>query len=599
MADRKTIISALEEIAQLLELSGANPFKVRAYQNGARILSAYPGDLAEGLASGELARLKGVGKSLLSELTALIEEGRSPTREELLKTVPPGLLEMVKIPGLGPKKVRRLYDELGISTLGELEYACNENRLLSLPGFGPKSQAKILSGIDILRRYSGRHLLSEVWDLGERLRRKVAGMEGVERCALAGSLRRRRETVKDVDLLVVARDSAAVMEAFCGMEEVEEVIARGETKSSVRLETGIQVDLRVVDADQFPFALAYFTGSKEHNIVMRERARARGYKLNEYGLFVEGNAEGSTGAKKKAGARPRGTVRIEEGRVVCRSEAEIFAALDLAEIPPELREDRGEFEAAEKGELPTLIGEEDLKGVLHNHSVYSDGAATIEAMAKAARDLGWEYLGISDHSRSAFYASGLSLDEIERQHEEIDELNERLDGITILKGIESDILADGSLDYEDEVLDRFDFVVASVHSRFGLDEVQQTQRCIRAVQNPFTTILGHPTGRLLLARDAFRVDMDAVLDAAADSGCVIELNSNPRRLDLDWRYLHRAATLGILVSIGPDAHRTETLADVRYGVAMARKGWLRASDVLNTRGLEAIRAYLDLRRAAR
>ncbi len=285
--------------------------------------------------------------------------------------------------------------------------------------------------------------------------------------------------------------------------------------------------------------------------------------------------------------------------MVCRSEAEIFAALDLAEIPPELREDRGEFEAAEKGELPTLIGEEDLKGVLHNHSVYSDGAATIEAMAKAARDLGWEYLGISDHSRSAFYASGLSLDEIERQHEEIDELNERLDGITILKGIESDILADGSLDYEDEVLDRFDFVVASVHSRFGLDEVQQTQRCIRAVQNPFTTILGHPTGRLLLARDAFRVDMDAVLDAAADSGCVIELNSNPRRLDLDWRYLHRAATLGILVSIGPDAHRTETLADVRYGVAMARKGWLRASDVLNTRGLEAIRAYLDLRRAAR
>ena len=579
MVDRKKIISSLEEIALLLELAGANPFKVRAYQNGARVLSTYEGDLAEGLASGELARLKGVGKGLLSEITALVSEGKSPTREELLAQVPPGLLEIVKIPGLGPKKVHLLHEELGITTLGELEYACNENRLMQLPGFGARSQEKILKGIDVWRRFSGRHLLSDAWELAETLRKRLAGVSGVDRCELAGSIRRRKETVKDIDLLVAAVDSGAVMDAFVGMEEVEEVIGRGPTKSSVRLESGIQVDLRVVRDEEFPFALTHFTGSQEHNTVMRRRAKERGLKLNEYGLFVESSQDTE--------------------KISCANERKIYQALGLAEIPPELREDRGEFELAEKDEIPRLIVESDLKGVLHNHSTYSDGAASVEEMALAARKHRWEYFGLSDHSKSASYANGLSPDDILRQHDEIDELNQRISGLTILKGIESDILADGSLDYDDDILARFDFVVASVHSRFGLSEAEQTKRCIRAVQNPFTTILGHPTGRLLLAREGFALNIDAVLEAAADSGCVVELNSNPHRLDLDWRYLRKASSMGILISIGPDAHRVETLDDVRYGVAVGRKGWLKAEDVLNTLGLAKLQDYLKSRRTQR
>ena len=492
-ADRKTILSTLEEIALLLELAGANPFKSRAFANGARTLQKYEGDLAEGLESGELAKLKGVGKGLLTEIRALIETGKSPAHEELRAEVPSGMMEVLKVPGLGPKRVRVLWDELGITSLAELEYACNENRLVALDGFGAKTQEKILKGVDYVQKFSGRYLLSDAWRRSSKLLEVLGAVDGVSKIELAGSIRRRKETVKDIDVLVASTDPAAVHAALVSWDGVEEVIGSGDTKTSVRMDTGMQVDLRTVTSDQFPFALHYFTGSKEHNTRMRQRAKDRGMKLNEYGLFADGSGES----------------------VECPDEVAVFAALDMPYVEPELREDRGEFETSE---LPRLVELGDLRGALHNHSTWSDGAHSIREMAEAARAMGLEYFGISDHSQTAVYANGLTPDDIARQHEEIDALNEELDGIVILKGIESDILPDGSLDYEDEVLASFDFVVASVHSNFGLDPAKQTERCIRAVSNPWCSSLGHPTGRLLLGREGFDMDLRAVIDAAAENG---------------------------------------------------------------------------------
>lgn len=568
--DKKTVIAALEEIATLLELSGANPFKSRAYENGARALRGYDQGLEAGLESGEIAELKGVGKSLLAEIEALVETGESPALEELREKIPAGLLDIVRVPGLGPKRARALYEKLDISSLGELEYACNENRLVQLEGFGEKTQAKILKGIDYLNRFSGRHLLADGWLASERLMEALGKIDGIRQMEVAGSIRRRKETIKDVDILVASDAPEKVHEALTKMDLVEDVIGSGDTKSSVRLVTGLQVDLRTVSETQFPFALHYFTGSKEHNTRMRQRAKERGLKLNEYGLFPSDDGDDS---------------------LACDDEAAIFERLELPEIAPELREDFGEFEAGEEGELPELVRREDIRGVLHNHSTWSDGANSIEEMALAAKALDLEYFGLSDHSQTAVYAHGLTADDVRAQHEEIDELNEKLEGITILKGIESDILPDGSLDYEDDVLELFDFVVASVHANFGLSREKQTQRCVRAVQNPYTSVLGHPTGRLLLTREGFDIDMADVIEAAAEAGCAIELNANPHRLDLDWRDLRNAASRGAKISIGPDAHRTKGLEDLRYGVAIARKGWLRASDVLNTMGLEELREY--------
>ncbi|HKK73131.1 MAG TPA: DNA polymerase/3'-5' exonuclease PolX [Candidatus Krumholzibacteria bacterium] len=573
-ADKKTVIKTLERIAVLLELSGANPFKSRAFQNGARALQSYEGDLTAGLESGELKKIKGVGKGILTEVESLLADGTSPALVELEDAVPAGLLEIVRVPGLGPKRVRVLHEKLGIETLGELEYACNENRLVQLDGFGAKTQQKILAGIETVRRFGGRHLLSDAWAAADRLMDFVRGIDGVEHFELAGSIRRRRETIKDVDILVSAADPGRVHEAFTGMDAVAEVIGSGDTKTSVRLDTGIQVDLRTVTPRQFPFALHYFTGSKEHNTRMRQRAKDRGLKLNEYGLFPTGS----------------------DASLELDSEDAIFEALDLHPIPPELREDMGEFDAAEQGDLPPLVEEADIRGVLHNHTTWSDGAHSVREMAEAARAMGYQYLGLSDHSQSAFYAHGLKPDAILRQHEEIDEVNASFDDFVVLKGIESDILPDGSLDYDDDVLERMDFVVASVHGHFGLKPEDQTKRCIRAVQNPFTSILGHPTGRLLLARDGFEMDLEAVIEAAVEVDCALELNANPHRLDLDWRELRHAAKLGARISIGPDAHRTEGLQDVRYGVAVARKGWLRAENVLNALPLDELRAWLRARR---
>jgi DNA polymerase (family 10) len=573
--DKKSVISALEEIALLLELAGANPFKARAFQNGARALANYEGDLQTGLDSGELAKLKGIGKSLLGEIEALLKTGESPAQMELREQIPSGLLEMLKIPGLGPKRAHELYDKLGIESVGELEYACQENRLLKLPGYGEKTQEKLLKGIEYIRKFSGRHLLSDAWSRADELIGRLQAHPGVSKIELAGSIRRRKETIKDIDILVATDEPAAVSEMFVGFPEVEEIIGHGDTKSSVRLDSGIQVDLRVVPEKAFPFALHYFTGSKEHNTVLRQRAKDRGLRLNEYGLFHVDESGEAVGESIAASGEP-----------------ELFAALDLAYIEPELREDRGELKVAESDELPQLLEAGDIRGALHNHSTWSDGAHSIEEMALAAKALGWEYFGLSDHSQSAFYAHGLKPDDILRQHEEIDQLNEKLDGIVILKGIESDILSDGSLDYDDGVLESFDFIVASVHGTFGLDRKKQTLPSGRAVQNPYTSVLGHPTGRLLLAREGFDIDMDEVIAAAGDAGCAIELNANPHRLDLDWRDLPKAVKAGVKISIGADAHRMEGLQDLRYGIALARKGWLQKEDVLNSSRVDDIRAAL-------
>ena len=566
-ADRKTVLSTLEQIALLLELAGANPFKSRAFRNGARILQSYEGDLAEGLASGELAALKGVGKGLLTEIRALIETGQSPACEELRAAVPEGLMEILKVPGLGPRRVRELSEKLGIESLAELEYACNENRLVELDGFGAKTQEKILKGIDYVQRFSGRYLLSDAWRRSDRLVESLRAVAGVEQVELAGSVRRRKETVRDIDVLVAASSPERVHEALLGLDGVDEVIGSGDTKTSVRMDNGMQIDLRTVTPSQFPFALHYFTGSKEHNTRLRQRAKDRGLKLNEYGLFPDG----------------------ESSSLECVDEAAVFAALGLAFVEPELREDLGEIELASSGELPPLVQLSDLRGALHNHSTWSDGAHSIRDMALAARALDLEYFGLSDHSQTAVYASGLTPDDIRRQHEEIDELNSEPDGITVLKGIESDILADGSLDYPDEVLASLDFVVASVHSQFNLDPVKQTERCIRAVQNPFCNVLGHPTGRILLGREGFEMDLRAVIAAAAEAGTAIELNANPHRLDLDWREIRYATGLGCSISIAADAHRTSGLEDLRYGVAVARKGWATKGQVLNCLGVEELR----------
>ncbi|RKZ06601.1 DNA polymerase/3'-5' exonuclease PolX [bacterium] len=569
-ADRKTILSTLEEIALLLELAGANPFKSRAFANGARTLQAWEGDFAAGLESGELAGLKGVGKGLLAEIRALVETGSSPAYEELRAAVPAGLMDILKIPGLGPKRVRVLSEKLGISSLAELEYACNENRLIELDGFGAKTQEKILNVIDFVQNFSGLYLLSDAWRRSEGLMETLRSVPGVSSVELAGSIRRRKETVKDIDVLVAASAPAAVHEALAGLDGVSEVIVSGDTKTSIRLDNGLQVDLRTVTEAQFPFALHYFTGSKEHNTRLRARARDKGMKLNEYGLFAADESES----------------------VSCASESELFAALDLPMIEPELREDLGELEAALEGSLPVLVSMDDLRGALHNHTTYSDGAHSVRDMAEAAKAMGLEYIGLSDHSQTASYAGGLLPDDIRRQHDEIDEVNSDLDGIVILKGIESDILVDGSLDYPDEVLASLDFVVASVHSQFGLDPVKQTERCIRAVSHPMCSILGHPTGRILLGRDGFEMDLRAVIDAAAEAGTAVELNANPHRLDLDWRELRYAISKGCRVSIGADAHRVSGLGDLKYGVAVARKGWVSKADVLNCLGVEELMGVL-------
>jgi len=572
--EKKQIAEILREMAVLMELKGENPFKVRAYENASRIIEGLSEDLTELVQTGRILSIKGIGSGIAEKIQKLIETGHLPEYEELKQAIPEGLIEMLKIQGMGPKKIKAVWEKLGITTVGELEYACRENRLVDLPGFGRKTQEKILQGIEMLKKFKERHLISEALAEAEILYEAIRDFPGVIRSQIAGSLRRWKETIKDIDILVSAedKDRMAIMNHFTALPTVETVTAKGETKSSVVLKSGINADLRIVSDAQFPYALHHFTGSKEHNIAMREYANSLGLKMNEYGLF-------------------RGQENIP-----CRDEAEIFHALGMDFIPPEMRENFGEIEAALAHQIPRLIEMDDLRGMIHVHSNYSDGVNSIEDLARACQQMGFEYLVLCDHSKATYYANGLDEERVKQQHAEIDAVNARLDGFRILKGTECDILPDGSLDYSDDVLATFDIVIVSIHSRFNMTEAEATERLIRAMENPYVTILGHPTGRLLLGRDGYPVDLVRVIDAAAELGVAIELNANPHRLDLDWRYCKYAREKGVKIAIGPDAHRIEGLADVRYGVGVARKGWLRKEDVLNTFSAEELLAFARKRR---
>jgi DNA polymerase (family 10) len=561
------IAAVLEQIAALMEIKGENPFRCRAYYNAARVVEGLT-DLEIRIKEKTLIELKGIGEDLAEQIAQLALKGQSERLNQLRKSFPRGILDMLRVPGLGPRKVKILHAELGINNLGELEYACVENRLLDLKGFGEKTQVNVLKGIELLKKTAGRFLLDVALHEALPIHAFVQKQKGVIRCEIAGSLRRRKETIGDIDILASLKGPAdALMKTFCNYPQAEVVLAQGETKSSVRLKTGIQVDLRVVTDQEFPFALLYFTGSKEHNTVLRQMAKARGLKLNEYGLFK---------GKKS---------------IPCKTEADIYQALGLNFIPPELRENQGEFQFAAKRKYPPLIEEKDLRGTFHAHSTWSDGTAEILEMGKAAEKLGFEYLGLSDHSQSAGYAGGLKPKELVDQAKEISRANGILKKCVILQGTESDILADGSLDYPEATLNKLDFVIASLHSGFKMDRERMTRRILKAMENPHTRFIGHISTRLLLAREGVELDYPAIFAAAAKRGVVIEINANPHRLDLDWRYLAQAKEMGVKFAINPDAHSTAGLADTPFGVGIARKGGLTAEDVINTRSLKEIREF--------
>lgn len=572
--DKKEVAAILKEMALMLEISGENVFKVRAHENAARVLEGLTGNLQELADSGELTAIKGIGKAIAEKIRALLETGTFREFEDLKASLPDGLLEIARIPGMGPKKVKAVYEELGVTSIAELEAACEADRVAGLKGFGKKTQDNIVKGIEQLRKFADQHLLSRAMETAEAILKVLRESEGVIRFEVAGSLRRRKEVVKDVDIVVSAAEEhrPGIMERFTTMDGVERVVGKGDTKSSIVLANGINADLRIVADDQFPYTLHHFTGSKEHNVAIRQRAIKRDMKVSEWGLF-------------------RG-----DELVPCNDEAALFEALGLAYIPPELRENYGEIEAAETGELPELVTMEDVRGIIHAHSTWSDGVNSIAEMAEACRARGWEYLAISDHSKAAAYANGLTVDRIRAQHEEIDALNAELEGFQVLKSIECDILADGSLDYDDEVLALFDLVIVSIHSKFGMTEAEGTKRIITAMENPFTTIVGHLTGRLLLSREGYPVNQQAVIEAAADLGVSIEINANPRRLDLDWRQCKYAVDKGVMISVNPDAHKIAGLDDMQYGIGIARKGWVTAERFLNARGADEVLAFARKRR---
>ena len=579
--DKEQVAAVLTEIGTLLELKGENPFKTRAYHNAARTLEGLAEPLDKIVAEERLGEIKGFGDALVDKITKLVTTGKLPYYDDLKASVAPGLVEMLGIPSLGPKKVKKLHDELGVDTIEILEAACKAGKVAIIEGFGEKTQAKILEGIAFKRQFASKHHLHKALAVAQPILESLRQHPDVTRCSTAGSLRRWKETIGDIDFLVSSRQPAEVIEFFVTQPGVLSVSAKGDTKASVVVEGGIQADLRVVGDAEYPFALAYFTGSKEHNIVMRQRAIARGLRLNEYGLF-----------------RSKEETRDPALRLPCHTEEDIIRELDLAYVEPELREDHGEFAAAEAGKLPRLLEWTDLRGSLHNHSNWSDGHETLEQIAAHAEELGLSYWAITDHSRASFQANGLSPERLTQQLADIATLNQKLTDsgtdFRLLTGTEVDILKE-KLDFPDDLLAQLDVVVASLHVA-GSDEADNTKRLLRAAENPHVHMLGHLTGRLLLERNPYPVNQQAVIDACAATGTWIELNASPWRFDLDWRLWHYARCKGVKCVINCDAHRLDHFGYLRLGAGVARKGWLTKADVVNTLSLAELRKALNGKR---
>ncbi len=581
--DKDRVAEILTEIGTLLELKGENPFKTRAYSNAARAIEGLTEPLDKVVAESRLGEIKGIGEGLQKKISELVTTGKLDYYEALKASVPAGLVDMLRIPGLGPKKVKALNDRLKIESIDQLEEDCRAGKIAGLEGFGDKTQSKILEGIGFRRQYASRHLLSDALTVAEPILDLLRSHPEVIRCSTGGSVRRHKEIIGDVDFLASSKHPHDVIDFFTTQPGLLSVSAKGETKATVILEGGIQADLRVVSDSEYPFALLYFTGSKEHNIVMRQRAIQRGLRLNEYGLF-----------------RSQEETRDPKLRLPCKTEEEVFDKLGLSYIPPELREDHGEFEAAEQGKIPRLVEWTDLRGSLHNHSTWSDGRESLEEIAQFADELGCDYWAVTDHSRASFVANGLEPAKLRKQIQAIRDLNQRLKdegrNVRLLSGTEVDILAEGRLDFDDDLLAELDVVIASLHQGFSQNEAETTKRFIRAAQNPCVHMLGHLTGRLLLEREPYKVNQQAVIDACAETGTWIELNCNPLRFDLDWRLWPYAKSKGVKCVINPDAHRSEQAGFLRLGAGIARKGWLTKADVINTLPLLKLREELGRKR---
>ena len=575
--DKKDIVEVLERIGTMMEIKGENPFKIRAYSAGARTLQTMEEDLGEVIEAGRLGDIPGIGKALTEKIETLYTTGELEFYDKLVASVPSGLMDLLDIPGLGGKKIKVLHEKLEVDSIESLTVACQQGKVAELKGFGKKTEEKILSGIKNREAYAARHLW---WDARSVVEKILPGLEGlpeVERVEAAGSFRRGMETVGDLDFLVASSNPAPIMDWFTSMEGIAEVTAHGDTKSSIRLEGGMQADLRVVPSEQFYFALHHFTGSKDHNVRMRQKALSIWLSLSEWGLRPEEEKDSS----RKAGP------------VEANSEEDIFRALGLQYVPPSLREGMGEVEAAERNELPELLEFSDLKGCFHNHTTASDGRNTLEEMAEEADRRGWEYLGISDHSKASFQANGLDEERLSKQVQAIREINQSGKfRVHLFAGSEVDILSGGKLDFEDSDMDSLDYVVASVHAGLTQDEETMTARLLKVLEHPKVTMLGHMSGRLLLKREPSRMNVQKIIDAAIANGKIIELNANPMRLDMDWRHWRRAAEKGLLCCINPDAHALHHFYFQHAGVLAARKGWLTAQEVLNTRTLTEVKDYL-------
>jgi DNA polymerase (family 10) len=591
--DNVEIARTLAEVADILEIQAENPFRIRAYRNAVRTIEGQTIPLAR-LVEQEspLTQLPGIGKEMAGHIREMVTTGTLAYRDELLAQFPRALIDLMRLPGLGPKKARRLWDELGVNSVESLEEAGKSGQIAALPGFGAKSQEKILAGIAEFRKRGERRLLSEAERYVKPLLAFLQGAPGVERLEAAGSYRRRKETIGDIDLLAASREPGPVMERFLAYPQIEQILGSGDTKTSVVLGSGLQVDLRVVPPDCFGAALVYFTGSKEHNVKLRRRGVERGLKISEYGVFRVPPSEAKEATEAAEAETPAETVPANAVPLAAATEEEVYATVGLAWIPPELREDCGEIEAAAKGPLPRLVETTDIQGDLHMHSTWSDGKSTLEEMVAACAAHGYQYMAISDHSKALAMVQGLDAVRLRQQWQEIEAVRARHPEILLLKGMEIDILADGSLDLEDEMLEGLDWVVVSVHSRFDLPEEEQTARVLKALRHPRVQVFGHPTARRINAREPIALDMDAVIAEAVRLGVALELNSNPRRLDLKDTHLRLARERGAKIVINTDAHRTTELDLLRYGIEQAKRAGLEPRHVMNTLPREEFLAAL-------